>query len=276
VTCSFASLSSIAFSALLLACSGGGNSGGGGGGTQTDANTGEACVKVTETEANCANGIDDNCDGLIDCENIECSFDPSCSSQPGADGGSSECGELTFGGEPLAIPDILQVDYESSLEIGGFDNGQMLETTDGFVSLCVVMEHSWLRDLQMELSCPSGETMVLHEFGGRTPFHEVYLGNPDDSDDTTPTPGVGAKYCWNVATGSATMMSTINANQSVRDLPAGDFLPFENLDKLLGCTLNGEWTMRVVDDWAGDNGYIFEWTLEFSEDIIPDCLIIID
>ncbi|MBL4636850.1 MAG: hypothetical protein JKY56_23565 [Kofleriaceae bacterium] len=271
---SFTSLSSIAFSALLLACSGGGN-GGGGNGTRTDANTGEQCVKVTETEANCANGIDDNCDGLIDCENIECSFDPSCSSQPLIDAGSSECGELSFGGEPLAIPDGNGTVYETLLNIGGFDPGQTLDTTDGFDSICVVMEHSWLRDLQIEMVCPSGEVMILQEFLGTT-GGELFMGMPNDNDGTNPVPGVGTEYCWKADGINPPMLEWANANTGVGVLPAGDYRPNGSVDDLLGCTLNGEWGIRVIDDWASDNGYIFEWEISFSEDIIPDCLIIID
>ena len=38
-----------------------------------------------------------------------------------------------------------------------------------------------------------------------------------------------------------------------------------------GCELNGTWTLRCIDDWEIDNGYIFWWSLEFDPSLIPDC-----
>lgn len=280
MTLSFSSFNaSIALSALLLACSGGGTGGGGGGGGGTaDANTGMECVKVTETEANCANGIDDNCDGKIDCENLECSFDPNCTTQPLIDGGMTvdNCSEASFGGDPLAIPDGNGTVYSTSLNIGGFDQGQTLDTADGFVSACVVMEHSWLRDLQIEMVCPSGEVMILQEFLGTT-GGELYMGMPNDDDGTDPVPGVGSEYCWTANAANPPMLEWANLNTGVGVLPAGDYQPNGSvMNDLVGCTLNGEWTIRAIDDWGIDNGYIFEWAVSFNPDIIPECLIIVD
>ncbi len=272
---------SIAISALLAACGASGGDGNGGGNSGADAGSGGGeCVPTATTETSCADQIDNNCDGKIDCENTECSFDLACTGGGGGGGGGgADCEDPSFGGEPLAIPDGQGIPYETSMNIQGFDNGQTLDTAEGFVSVCVVMEHSWLRDLQIELVAPSGETMVLQQFLGTT-GGELYMGVPDDNDNTDPNPGVGAEYCWRADAVNPPMLEWANANAGggfgATTLPAGNYRPNGSLDDLLGCTLNGDWTIRAVDDWAIDNGYIFEWTISFSPDIVPDCLIVVE
>ena len=46
--------------------------------------------------------------------------------------------------------------------------------------------------------------------------------------------------------------------------------PYENMSSLIGCPLNGTWTIYVCDLWASDNGWIFEWGLYFDESLYPN------
>lgn len=251
----------------LLACGASDGSNEQNAGAGADSGVAE-CVKSADTELNCGDGLDDNCDGKTDCENVECSFDPFC--LPEEELPVEGCGEATYGGDPLAIPDGDGQSYVTSINIDGFDDGQVLESAAGFVSACVVMEHSWLRDLQIEMICPSGQVMILQEFLGTT-GSQLFMGVPDDSDDVDPVPGVGAQYCWRADAVNEPMLEWANNNPGVGTLPAGDYRPVSAVDTLLGCTLNGDWSIRATDDWGIDNGYIFEWTVNFSPDIIPDC-----
>jgi hypothetical protein len=132
------------------------------------------------------------------------------------------------------------------------------------------MEHSWLRDLNIELVCPSGQTVVLQQFLGTT-GSELYMGMPDDSDDYDPNPGVGQTYCWKADAANEPMLEWANNNPGQGVLPPGDYRPSESWDGFVGCELNGDWTIRVTDDWGIDNGYIFEWSVNFNPDIISDC-----
>ena len=36
-----------------------------------------------------------------------------------------------------------------------------------------------------------------------------------------------------------------------------------------GCPLNGIWTFNVIDQWAADNGTLFEWGIDFNPEIVP-------
>ena len=152
----------LALSFLMAACGGATGSDDGNGGSGADGGAGE-CVATAEEEVSCSDGIDNDCDGKTDCENVECAFDSACMGGGGG-GGTAGCGEATYSGDPLAIPDGVGMSYETSVTIDGFDPGQTLLSADGFVSACVTMEHSWLRDLQIEMICPSGQLVVLQQF----------------------------------------------------------------------------------------------------------------
>lgn len=43
----------------------------------------------------------------------------------------------------------------------------------------------------------------------------------------------------------------------------GYYLPYTDFSELIGCPLNGEWAIRICDDWGSDNGWIFSWALDF-------------
>jgi hypothetical protein len=190
-------------------------------------------------------------------------------SDPDSDG-EQECGEADYTGDPLAIPDGIGIPYETTLTISGFGDGATLPSLDKFIAVCANMEHTWIRDLQIELEVPSGEIVVLNEFLGQT-GSEVYLGEPDDSDDYDPVPGVGYTYCWTPTATNEPMLEWANNHPFQGTLPAGDYQASSGFEPMLGCDLNGTWTLRCIDDWAIDNGYIFWWSLEFDPSLIPDC-----
>jgi hypothetical protein len=132
------------------------------------------------------------------------------------------------------------------------------------------MEHSWLRDLQIEMICPSGTVIVLQQFLGQT-GGEIYMGEPNDNDGFDPIPGVGYEYCWTPTATNPPMLDWANANPLAGTLPAGDYQASSGFGALVGCDLNGLWRIRATDDWGIDNGFIFEWSLEFNSEIITDC-----
>ena len=52
-------------------------------------------------------------------------------------------------------------------------------------------------------------------------------------------------------------------------MPAGTYLPCGDLCDFVGCPLNGIWTFNVIDQWAADNGTLFEWGIDFNPEIVP-------
>lgn len=171
--------------------------------------------------------------------------------------------------DSLALPDGIGVPYETSIEVRDFRPGQVVQNASDIQSVCVNMEHSWMRDLQITLFCPSGDSVILHEYAGRQ-GGEVYLGNPNDFDSNTPVPGDGGDYCW--IPDSPDRPTWINyANRfNPPVLPEGDYSPYQSFEQLRGCPLNGEWKIKVLDLWARDNGYIFSWGIDFDRALFPE------
>ncbi len=146
----------------------------------------------------------------------------------------------------------------------------------------VNMEHSYLGDLDIQITCPNGQTAILKQTAGGLGTH---LGEPVDPP-TVPVPlnpGVGYTYEFtNLSPTYGTMVAesgnyshnytdVLGNNYTAQDyLPAGTYTPFQVLNtQLNGCPLNGNWILRVRDNIAIDNGYIFFWGLNFDTLIRP-------
>ena len=109
----------------------------------------------------------------------------------------------------------------------------------------------------------------MQRFLGQT-GSEIYVGTPNDDDDINPVPGTGADYCWKPDATNAPMLDYANTTL-VHDLPPGDYQAASPFSDLLGSTMNGDWTIKVTDLWAIDNGYIFSWSIAFNPEIFEDC-----
>jgi gliding motility-associated-like protein len=185
----------------------------------------------------------------------------------------AEAGFQTAGirSDSLALPDGNGSSYETTISFTGFQPGQLLTNINDLLGIFVNMEHSWMRDLQIKLSCPNGQSVLLHNHPGQT-GGEVFLGIPYEADEgfLTPVPGTGYDYGWSANPGyNYTWIQYANAF-APGTLPTGTYKSFESLDSLLGCPLNGDWTIEVTDLWAIDNGYIFSWSIDFNPDLYPD------
>lgn len=178
--------------------------------------------------------------------------------------------------DSLPLPDGTGAVYETSISFSDFSPGQVLSDIDDLLGICVNMEHSWMYDLDIFLECPDGSQVILQnqEFIA----NEVFLGTPYELDDfNTPFPpgqGVGADYCWTPSAANGTWTQYAQANDPGGSfeyvLPPGDYSAYEPLENLLGCPLNGEWTIIVSDQWGSDNGWIFEWSINFAADVYPN------
>ncbi|MCX6256869.1 MAG: hypothetical protein NTW49_03070 [Bacteroidia bacterium] len=146
--------------------------------------------------------------------------------------------------------------YSSTITFSSFLPGQMLTNINQLTGICAVMEHSFLGDLEMTLTCPNGTTVDLKHFPGGCTGN--YMGIPVD-DDTNLAPGTGWEYCWTPNPTYGTMNAEC-ANYST--LPSGSYATYSPVSDLIGCPLNGDWTFTVIDVWTSDNGYVFGWSLD--------------
>ncbi len=171
--------------------------------------------------------------------------------------------------DSLALPDGTGIPYKTSVFFSEFSPGQVMVSPTDLESICVTMEHSWVRDVEITLTCPNGQSIILHDhpgnFGG-----EVFLGQPNDNDNVNPIPGLGYEYCWVNNAPNPTWIQYANALPGgIGTIPAGNYSTFQPISNLAGCPLNGEWTITVTDWWPIDNGFIFNWSLKFLDQLYP-------
>lgn len=280
------------------------DSGAGDGSTPRPDATGGDCTPTGPegTLESCSDGVDNDCDFRADCSDLDCSGVGSC----------PVCGEVeTQLGAPLALPDgvgdsgcstdadcpgaqrCFSIDglagptmecresYRSTLDFIGF-GGSTFDAVGDITRLCVVMEHSWLRDIEITLEAPSGQQVRLQEFLGQE-GGEIYLGQADDCDTAgAPSPGTGAMYCWTPGAARGSMLDYANGGGAmdsapsclfgdVEMMPPGDYDAADDWSNLIGTPLDGEWTLSVTDLWGSDNGYIFEWSISFNPVTVEDC-----
>lgn len=160
------------------------------------------------------------------------------------------------------LPDGNGVSYETSVVITAFAPGQELEDINDLLGICLNMEHSYLGDLNITITCPDGTTVTLKSFPGGA---GTFLGEPIDID-TDLDPGIGYDYCWS-PTPEYSDMTAESVNYAT--LPSGSYASENPLSGLVGCPLNGTWTITVQDNLSSDNGYIFYWGLSLDPSISP-------
>lgn len=171
-------------------------------------------------------------------------------------------------GENQFIPDNDGRKLESKLLVDGFFVGQNITDVSNIQGVCIDIEHSQLRDLNIVLRCPSGQTVTLQNFNGPG-GNAVELGQANPNDDAAPQPGRGYEYCWKTSVPNnnwTDYADTFNLDT----LPPGEYRPFQTFNDLLGCPINGDWVLEVEDLNTGQNGFIFAWSLDFSPAVFPN------
>lgn len=169
---------------------------------------------------------------------------------------------------PTPIPDGDGSSIFDTITVHGYA-GQTVSSGNDLENICLNMEHSWLRDLEIKLTCPNGQTAILHNHPGQI-GGEMFLGIPQQTDEgfDIPIPGVGYDYCWNTDPENAqTWIQYANSHPTIGTLPAGSYMAFEPFSNFVGCPVDGHWVLEVKDNWAIDNGYLFGWSLGFGNSI---------
>lgn len=170
--------------------------------------------------------------------------------------------------------------YFTDVVFNNFLPGQTITSAADILSICVNMEHSFVGDLEFTIICPNNQQAILKTYinsGGA--FMGVPLDGPpwDNSafpcDPTQNQVGTGWNYCWSQ---SYPTIGTINAFSSQSQLDStntvsntGYYVPDQPFGNLIGCPLNGTWSIRICDYWAIDNGYIFSWDLNLNPLLLP-------
>lgn len=188
------------------------------------------------------------------------------------------------------LPDGTGASYTSTITHTTFGSSQTITSVNDIISVCLNMEHSYAGDLTIALSCPDGSQILLVDHNTEINLDWEFIGEPVDldcvnspSDPNCATAGVGYDYCWLPTSTNGTwddigasppLYSFTDAIGTVytdhEHIAAGDYQAMGSFSNLVGCPLNGDWTITVTDHLGIDNGYIFNWQLNFDPSILPD------
>jgi gliding motility-associated-like protein len=169
------------------------------------------------------------------------------------------------------LPDtLLGVAQQIDILQTGFAAGTTITNASQIQEICVELEHSFMGDIVVYLTCPNGQSIMLHQQGGGG----TQLGIPVQEDNVScsdpTTNGVPFNYCFS-ASATETWVEWVNNNGGFgQTLPAGTYEPIQPVSNLVGCPTNGVWTLTVVDNWAADDGTLFSFGLTLDPSLYPD------
>jgi gliding motility-associated-like protein len=202
-------------------------------------------------------------------------------------------GDFLFGGSfagLTALPDGSGSQYSTSITITDFADTSTFQNASDLEQICLDIEHSYIGDIEIALTCPNGQMISLMNAYNQTPigWNELVpggcgnsistaLGNDTDIDGGAPGSPVWS-YCFSEVNATLGTICAENAagNIILNDYgipsinPNGVFQPDGALSGLIGCPLNGDWTITVQDNQGIDDGYIFQWGLYFNSDLFPN------
>jgi len=176
--------------------------------------------------------------------------------------------------------DEVGVDTDTCFEFTDFPTGAVLNDASDILGIHLNIEHSYLGDLDVKLTCPNGQSVLLKEWGSSA--NATYLGEPVDVQGNL-TPGSGYSYTfteynpqygtWNQEALQYTYSYTDNIGtyySSRYYLPPGTYTPENSLEALEGCPLNGFWCFTFTDHMTHDDGYVFSLGVELNTDLYQD------
>ncbi|MDD6185115.1 MAG: gliding motility-associated C-terminal domain-containing protein [Bacteroidales bacterium] len=212
---------------------------------------------------------------------------------------------------PDGIPcDPYGCSYRSTLTFTDYSENAIVESVDDIYYVKINLEHSWIGDIYINITCPNGQKADIMRWSGSGSTecsslipessrgwqtgsnygNSAYFGQANDDEDydnkcdknaSENAPGIGWNYCWSnntsqgytyAADGGLVYRSANVHNGSVdsSNVAAGTqyYHPDEAFESLIGCPLNGDWYIEVMDGWGVDNGYIFGWELALTEELL--------
>ncbi|MPM15384.1 hypothetical protein SDC9_61753 [bioreactor metagenome] len=159
--------------------------------------------------------------------------------------------------------------YGTPVTFTTFPAGSSINSASDIASICINMEHTFAGDLSFSIVCPNGTSVVLDSYdnsGGS----DLGIANSSDGtpycDPANNPPGTGWTYCWSEQYPQHGTMNALDAGASPIDstntVNNTNYITPENpLSGLIGCPLNGTWSIQICDTWSIDNGYVFWWSL---------------
>ena len=199
--------------------------------------------------------------------------------------------------------------FRSSVTFADFSANAVIRDANDLLYIMVNMEHSFAGDIYIALTCPNGSrSVILPQSGsGSATCHDsipsgysTWQGDGSTSVDfgiaasgystdcgAAGTIGEGWNYIWssNTTRGYTYAGGTygyVYESANVGNDYSGSidsshfedmsqiYHPYESFNNMIGCPLNGTWSIEIVDGWSIDDGHIFHWELGLNEELLPD------
>ncbi|MDR2835386.1 MAG: SprB repeat-containing protein, partial [Bacteroidales bacterium] len=220
-----------------------------------------------------------------------------CDGSGGSGGsGGSDDSEINFEVEPWAYsePEVLFETHcfldnlqgqpqTANFTYTSFNPACVISSVSDIVSIVIYMEHSYIGDLSMYVTCPNGSQVNLIQYGSQS-CGSAYLGYPIDDycglcdsgcaiDPNTGIPINGGQvlpYTW-APNGTMTLNQACSGLYSNTVPNSTVLLPTNGFSPFIGCPLNGTWSVSIVDNLMADDGYVNQFEIHFNQAIIDNC-----
>ena len=195
--------------------------------------------------------------------------------------------------------------YISPVTFTSFSPASTIQSANDIWFVRIKMEHSFVGDLWIKLTCPNQQYVsILRKYtsgssgcSGQIPASEWgWLGSGTSGADfgivgsgnSTPkcNPNVNPmgtpwNYVWSNNTNNGYQYSSGNYVYATSNVNSGRmdstnvaqmtnvFHPEGSFANLIGCPMNGTWSIEVLDGWSGDNGWITEWEISLDPALLP-------
>ncbi|MBI5917381.1 MAG: T9SS type A sorting domain-containing protein [Bacteroidetes bacterium] len=161
------------------------------------------------------------------------------------------------------VPDNDSLGIILSINIDQFPAGANLQSADNLGHVMVNIRHNWADDLELTLYCPNGQHAALIQDEG---------GYADFGNAATLT---GYDYFWTNDNGLQTVGEFFLQDfpNLPSAIPAGFYAPHDSFASLVGCPLNGVWSLIATDDEPGFSGKLSAFQIGFVQNsvlIVPN------
>lgn len=196
--------------------------------------------------------------------------------------------------------------YISPVTFTAFSPTATIQSANDILYVRLSIEHSYIGDIWIRLTCPNQQYVsIMRKYNSgssncssQIPASEwgwvgsgnssSYFGNyyePDGSSYCDPNAnqmGTCWNYCWSNATNQGYQYSPGGYVYSNSNLINGSYCDSTNVAQmtnvfhpdgsfanLIGCPMNGTWSIEIMDGWGSDNGYVCGWEMALDPSLLP-------
>ena len=203
----------------------------------------------------------------------------------------------------VSMPGQLQYcSYVSPVTFTSFSPAATIQSANDILFVRINLEHSYIGDIWIRLTCPNQQYVsIMKKYNGGSSscsgqipasewgwngsgYTNAFFGNANDDTGggCAPTPmGQCWNYCWSNATNQGYQYAPGNYvynNSSVTNGRVDStnvaqmtnvYHPDGSFANLIGCPMNGTWSIEVMDGYSIDNGYLCGWEIALDPALLP-------